>query len=135
MDQASVFNQFVSVKCCPFNILLCYITQSPMACSAEHSFSPCVPQAKRIVVRCPDVRFSDPAAFLSGKHGVCLASLCRSRLLCLKGDGLGQKEKKKYTQKVALAKNILTFDLQGQQWVPSVGLWRQTKAQALGSLQ
>ena len=37
MDQASVFNQFVSVKCCPFNILLCYITQSPMACSAEHS--------------------------------------------------------------------------------------------------
>lgn len=97
-------------------------------------FNSCFPQAKRIVVWHQCVRFSDPTIFLSGKLGICLVFLSWSRLLCVREDGEGEKEamfKGKVMQSIS---SNLQFDLQGRHGVPGLGLWRENRAQAWGSL-
>lgn len=62
------------------------------------------------------------------------ASLSWSRLLCVKEDGEGEKETTFIGEVMQRISSNLQFDLQGRQWVPGVGLWRENRAQAWGSL-
>lgn len=98
------------------------------------SFHSCSPQAKRIVVWHPDVRFSDPVVSLSGN--MASASLPSvGHVCCVWRETELEKEREHLyggvTQGIS---SHPQSDLQGRWWVPGVGLWRQKRAQAWGSL-